>query len=523
MGPGRVRFKSSAPLFGLMSPGPVVQALVALVVAVASGTLPSIGEDAAGPALPPPLDGLPCVPKVTCEPPSPTLPPCETGLSQLPVLGPADDAAENVPPGTVALGAWGAPTATSLADAESNYEQMAEAGLNIFVNNGVHDPVHNRNVISGTARHGMASLLTDERIPTRSHGSRLAHAIDPSDQLADDQEQALDALIADYADCPTLVSYFVNDEPELENDAQAGTPFAQDAEEFYGAVAAYLNEADPARFAFINHCGGCGTPPPGGDWGDQREEVLVLTGSAVLSYDFYPFLLASDRPNFFPYLEQARRVALQQTSVGNPVDVWTIVQLTAHEVSWGEFRELTEGEIRYQAMQALAHGSRGIFYFTYSLDASVDFTGPAMVDASHDPTVHYYEVQAINHDVARMGRYLAQAASVQVIRDPTTVSAGGGASGIPATSLSFVGAAPVTFGLYVMPAGIGPGPSPPRNYAVVANLDYGADADLSFTLSSGTPQRLDADAEDWVDLPGFSSTGVAALHLEPGDGALLRW
>src|SRR6185369_11513541 len=157
----------------------------------------------------------------------------------------------------------------------------------------------------------------------------------------------LDGIVADYHDHPALYGYFVVDEPSADAFAKLGE------------VVAYLKAKDPKHPGFINLFPTYATP--GAQLGTKTYEEYVdrfieAVQPRVISFDHYPFMASSDRADFFYNVAVVRNAGIKAN-----LPFWSIALCVQHL----GYRHLTEGELRFQAMAALAFGARGLLWYTY--------------------------------------------------------------------------------------------------------------------------------------------------------------
>lgn len=196
---------------------------------------------------------------------------------------------------------------------------------------------------------------------------------------AEGWESALDAMIADYRDYPAVNRFFMRDEP------------VDDYFPTLGRVARYLHEHDPAHGEYVNFLPHPAVPQiEGMDMFDRynlhMDRYIAEVQPSLLSYDHYTLTYrqvdslegkkaarlseenikrnnregilyeAVDRPDFYDNLMLVRNKAAE---IGVP---WmAIILLVEH---WN-YRWPTEGEVRWEAFTALAHGVSALSYFTY--------------------------------------------------------------------------------------------------------------------------------------------------------------
>jgi hypothetical protein len=336
---------------------------------------------------------------------------------------------------------------------------------------------------------GMKAIIYDNRMVASIEGSA-------------DRKKALDEMVRDYKDHPALLAYSITDEP------------AAGAFDGLAEVVAYLKQIDPKHPGYINLLPTWARqiPHPDGNkklsyLGTATYEEYVRTfvqkvKPAWLCYDNYGMLKHGDRGDFHENLETVRKVALEAN-----IPFWNITLVTQH----GDFRVLTEPELRFEAMQTLAFGARGLVWFTYWSPQGID-TGTkwteAMIDENGNRTDHYEMVRAINADVLAIGRELKNAKNVGLVQREKGKSVETGE-----TPLKLDGG-DVSVGVFAAPEG--------RRLALVANRDYKANAKVNVAVDTqgAKLERFDVAQRVWRS----ASDGASVeLQLAPGAAELLRW
>lgn len=146
----------------------------------------------------------------------------------------------------------------------------------------------------------------------------------------------------------------------------------------------------------------------GGD-GSQWEYVQAFTKTIrpdVMSCNIYPFRKGIlTRDIFFGMLE------IRKASLEAGLPYWAFIQAWQDKSgAEGANRTPSESELRMQVYAHLAAGFTGIVYFTYD-----DAQGPAMVEeGTNKPNPIYYQVQALNGEVANLGETLKMLTSTNV-------------------------------------------------------------------------------------------------------------
>ena len=324
---------------------------------------------------------------------------------------------------------------------------------------------------------------------------RMVYAIGGSEKVKKD----LDAMVADYKDHPALLGYHIIDEPG----AHAFDGLAE--------VVAYLKEKDPAHPGYVNllptYAG------PLGALGAATYEEYVRTyvrkvKPFVICYDNYHLFKSSpDRAQpFFENLDTVRKVSIETRT-----PFWNIVLLTEH----GDYRHLSEPELRFEAMQTLAFGARGLLWFTYWFPHGVppeEGWRHSMINADGSRDPHYDMAKAINADVKAIGDALARCDSVNVFQH------GEGATIKPTSPSPITPAegekARLTIGVFKSRDG-------GKTLALVTNGDYKQPAKPSLLVQppDATVERFDPATRTW----SAAGRGTLLLDVNAGGGVLLRW
>ena len=343
-------------------------------------------------------------------------------------------------------------------------------------------PALNRKILDLCVRVGLKAFVGDPRMPLRI-------------EQEPDAKARLDAIVADYAGHPALAGYHLTDEPN----AGAFPGLAQ--------VVAYLRERDPRHHTYINlfpnyaEANRLGTPT----YPEHLRRYMETVRPFVLSYDHYHFFQdGGERAEFFANLADVRRAAN-----AHDTHFWNIVLATQH---FG-YRNLNEAELRYEAMQTLAYGGKGLLWFTYWMPGGVDPSWKEpMISGSGERTPHYYQVRRVNREVAAFGRELLRADSLHVFHTGTPMPAGAAAPP-PDAPLTVSGPGRLTVGVFRAPTR--------HTLAFVANVDYRNGVTTQVKTAARSPrERFDPQSGRWTLLPDGETV---ALTLAPAAAALLRW
>ena len=327
-------------------------------------------------------------------------------------------------------------------------------------------------------------------MPTFVFDDRMQRALDDPGARAD----LLDGIVRAYRSHPALGGYYVYDEVPPEDVAETA------------AVVAGLRARDPLHPAFVSLFPNYAPIPDYDRY--VRDFVRQIHPSAIV-YDYYPFLAdGSDRTGFFVNLRSIRKVALRSST-----PFWFFAQLT--EIPG--LRRASESEKRWQALQTLAYGARGLMFFTYWSSVSAEFPEPGVIDPRTGlPTAHYAEVLRVNAQARGFGRALAAARSRSVFHNGPL--ADGAVMRPPGAPVYFPSRAPITTGLFESAA---------YRYAMFASRDYRAAVSTKAVLSFGPrwPERLDLASGRWVRVRAVrrrAHSVTIRLALQPAGGALFR-
>lgn len=266
----------------------------------------------------------------------------------------------------------------------------------------------------------------------------------------------LDAALADYSKHPALWGYCVGDEPN-------SSRFI-----LYGTIAKYLLSKDPKHIPYINLFPTYASRKQLGNptYEHHVDEYLRVVRPKILSFDHYPLLIdGHDRPDYFANLEIIRRQGIKHKTpfVSTPMSL-------PHQ----GYRDPSENELRWQVNTALAYGSRGIVWFTYTtppwgytLSPSNALIAP---DGSRDRK--YYEIKQINAELKKLAPTIMRLSSVAVYH---TAPVPDGAKPLPEDGLIAIDGGQFVLGQFNSDRG--------EKYAMIVNRDHGksATARLSFS------------------------------------------
>lgn len=371
------------------------------------------------------------------------------------------------------------------------YQEIRDSGMSIVTaTQDPNLPSSMHKMLELGQKTGMKVFVADGRFPIKLGDDPAARAA---------AKAAIDAAIAEYRNSPALAGYEIMDEPNA-------SMFKG-----LGEVVAYMREKDPEHPVLINLLPNYASEEQMGTktYEEHVRRFLEEVRPDILSYDHYFFGEDFERPEFFPNLEVIRRL-------GNEFKVpfWQITQVTQFAV----YRNLTESEIRYEAMQTLAYGGKGIRWFTYwtPSDPSFKWTN-AMVNLDGTRTPHYDMVRRVNAEVRRIGSILLTADSTGVFHTgeyPVEVT-----RREPGTPVEILGKSKTTVGVFRGAA--------KESLALVTNGDHAKGAKVDVLIYSGAkpPLRLNNATGKWEAAKAAAYNGGyrCTVELPAAGAALFKW
>jgi hypothetical protein len=380
------------------------------------------------------------------------------------------------------LSYWSGPPAAF--NTIERYKEVKEANFTVAFppDNGL-SVEGNKKMLGFCQQVGLKAIVSD---------GRMCYSIGGSE----DRKKDLDAMIADYGNHPALLGYHIVDEPS----AIAFDGLAE--------VNAYLKEKDPKHPGFINLLPTYARNFPGAlgtaTYEEYVRQYVRKVKPLVISYDHYHFTNAGDREDFFENLETIRRVSIESKT-----PFWNIVLLTQHF----DYRHLTEAKLRFEAMQTLAFGGRGLVWFTYWMPAGVPEPqswkhSMILADGSRDP--HYEQVKRLNLEVKAIGDALGLCESIAVFHH------GDGAT-IKLTE------SPIIATEGKLTVGVFKHRFDGKTLALVTNRDYKAPTRtyVSIQPAGANVERFHPKTKQWS--AAVPEAVVVPLNIPAGDGILLRW
>jgi hypothetical protein len=389
---------------------------------------------------------------------------------------------------------WCGPPAKFLS--LQRFQEVKEANFTVaFPPCGGFSVEQNKQMLDYCQQVGLKAIIAD---------GRMVHAISGKEE----NKAKLDAIIKDYSSHPALLGYHIVDEPG------AGA-FAGLAE-----VVAYLKEKDPSHPGYINLL-----PTYGRDFGvlgtktyeEHVRQYAEKVKPFAISYDHYNLTANGDRPDFFENLYTVRNVALEHN-----VPFWNIVLVVQHFA----YRNLSEAELRFEAMQTLAFGARGLVWFTYWSPAEVDKSAHwehAMINPDGTRDRHYEMVKKINAEVLAIAHELKACTSIEVYQPgkPVTTQPAIAAKSPPRkpsadAPIRVIDEGDLTVGMFKSPDD--------HHLALIANRDYKNDTHTRAVVQpvNAAVEAFDVAAKKWSPAP-IRERGVIDVSVPAGGAMLLRW
>ena len=317
-------------------------------------------------------------------------------------------------------------------------------------------------------------------------------------------EERVRAIVRAYSGSRSLAGYFVADEPSPK--IRSG----------WAPAARLLRELDPAHPAYVNFLGLLPgqplDPAAHARWRADVASGIVEGDLPFFTVDAYPFpVQGGEQPHFLSTLREA---ALVSHEIARPFGA--VLQFTGHH----QMRAVSEGEARYEAMQALAHGACCVIWFTYWTP-----------NPDEEPWRWYGG--AIEYDGARSDRYalvrglnrsLRRLAALRGDRATLVAHLGAGLpEGLVADPLSRV---PLLDSLAGPAASVGFGgesSAGERRYVIVhRGTTEPGDYRLRFSAVVDSARVLGVSSADAGPTAATPGPGPAlALRLEPGGAAVI--
>jgi len=245
---------------------------------------------------------------------------------------------------------------------------------------------------------GLTCILQDSRLSQYDWNN-----LPPEDQIRGDVAN----LARQYGDNPTVLGFFLNDEPQTSQMLALGR------------VVSLLREAMPGKLPYINLF-----PYREGQlrWYSNYEEyvrgLVDVVHQPFLSFDNYSLSGGEMGDEFFTNLEYVRTVGLESKT-----PFWSCVLAVAH---FG-YMEPSNATFNLQAYSTLAYGGRGIQYFTYFTPERGNYRMGA-IDQFGNKTATWDMLRRINNQIHALAPTMAHLRSTGVYHYPDVPKQGKGLS-----------------------------------------------------------------------------------------------
>ena len=274
---------------------------------------------------------------------------------------------------------------------------MAHGGFNLSVSSVTGDDAEVEHALDVAAESGVRLIL-----------SHPAWHVGDDYQLTEARKTEISRLVRRVRNHPGLYAYSLRDEPLF------------DLLDRLAEVKHCINDMDDAHPCYINHF-----PPYAGGFGAVTQEVfwrryIELVRPELLSYDHYALVIGTDddmkrygalpnvfpeeklivKPDFFDYLDFVRNLSLS-----THIPFWAFTLSVRH----GLYPEPTEGHMRFQLMNNLAYGAKGLQYFSYA-------HGEGMVRADGSTTPTWEIAKRINGEIRVLAGLMKDFRSIGVFR-----------------------------------------------------------------------------------------------------------
>ncbi len=284
---------------------------------------------------------------------------------------------QRVPPTDFAIMSWG----TASPDPQQ-LQWMREAGLNIAGFASVQD-------LPAYEKAGIQVFVSDRRASGYDFEKPLNEA---------EVRQNLQSLAKEVGNSPAVIGFMLHDEPHAR------------AMPSLGLVSRLIQEIMPARWPYVNLFPvKVSADRTGVARYDDYVKMLVHTlRQPFLSYDNYSLINGEMLDSFYTNLEVVRRVSLETKT-----PFWNCVLSNAHF----NYMENTDATYHLQAYATMAHGGRGIQYFSYFTWSNGNYrSGP--IDQFGNKTASWDMIRRVNNEIHALAPTLKKLSSTGTYHYP---------------------------------------------------------------------------------------------------------
>jgi hypothetical protein len=284
---------------------------------------------------------------------------------------------KRVPPTDFAVMSWGPTTPDP-----QQLLWMKEAGINIAGFARVED-------LEAFEEAKLKVFVRDRRVG----GYDFDHPLDEAEV-----RRNIQALAEEVADSPAVIGFVLIDEPHAAKMPQLGV------------VARIIQEYMPGMWPYVNLFPVRVSPDRMGadSYPDYVRMLVDVINQPFLSYDNYSLVKGEMLDYFFTNLEVVRRI-----SVETGVPLWNCVLSVPHF----NYMENTDATYHLQAYATMAHGGRGIQYFSYFSWSNGNYRlGP--IDQFGNKTASWDMIRRVNNEMHALAPTLKTLKSTGVYHYP---------------------------------------------------------------------------------------------------------
>ncbi len=284
---------------------------------------------------------------------------------------------QRVPPTDFAIMGWG-----SASPDGQQLQWMKDAGLNIAGFGRVAD-------LPAYEQAGIQIFVSDRRI----NGYDFEKPLDEAEV-----RRNIESLAREAGQSPAVIGFMLRDEPHAR------------AMPSLGLVARIIQEYMPGKWPYVNLFPVRVTPDRMGTakYEDYVRLLVDMIRQPFLSYDNYSLVKSEMLDYFYTNLEVVRRL-----SVETGVPFWNCVLSNAHF----NYMENTDATYHLQAYATMAHGARGIQYFSYFTWSNGNYRlGP--IDQFGNKTPSWDMIRRVNNQIHALAPTLKRLKSTGVYHYP---------------------------------------------------------------------------------------------------------
>ena len=301
---------------------------------------------------------------------------------------------------SVHIGAWVAPPPTKDGDGnylyitESHYQNIADSGIDtIYALYERGQTEAQLQALDMAEKAGIDYYLSHPSLPGLFQG-----VVDSADNIIEADYQADVELMLDilepYESHPAFKGILVIDEPGAAPFPGLGI-FKEAFKEHFPDKDFYIN-LFPTYSSFAQR--------------DERsyveyiDEYIEHVNPSFLSYDHYPLMKSGQQPMITADYLMNLEIIAEKTDEAD-IPFWLFLQTIGFTQSTGsQWRTPDESMLRWQMLNSLAFGAKGIQHFTYwtpTGGSHENFT-TGMIDQYGEKTDVYYAAQTINQEIRAM-------------------------------------------------------------------------------------------------------------------------